>query len=80
MHYGLFRCSVFAEDNEVLGQRRYGIDALSVSCDIVIGDIYVEEVLPFSAYDGQGLYLGEVYLVEGKDRQNLRQRPFFVWQ
>jgi hypothetical protein len=64
-------CLVFAKHEKVFDERRDGIDALSVSDGVIIGDINIEEVFPFVTDDRQGLYLREVDMIEGEDGKHM---------
>ena len=42
--------------------------------------VYVKHILPFLAYDGQGLYLGQIEFVEGEYGQDGTERTFLMRQ
>lgn len=53
---------------------------MAVACKAVESHVYIEQVLPFVADDGQRLYLCQVYSVEGKDAEHQRQAAFLMRQ
>ena len=67
---GLFS-PVFSQDVQFFGQRANRLNALSVANVVVVADIDVEQVLPFSADNRERLYFGEVDFVETEDAEHL---------
>lgn len=69
---------ILAEYLYVLDQWGDGVNGLAISGKVVIGDIDIEEILPLVAYDRKTLYLGEVYVIEGENGEDLAQTAFLV--
>ena len=65
---GLFSC-IFSEYFEFADKGAHGIDALAVAHEVVVGEVYIEQIFPFAPDDGKGLYLGEVDFVEREDAE-----------
>lgn len=69
---------ILAEYLYILDQWGDGVNGLAVSGKVVIGDIDIEEILPLVAYDRKTLYLGEVYVIEGENGEDLAQTALLV--
>lgn len=64
---------ILAEYLYILDQWGDGVNGLAVSGKVVIGDIDIEEILPLMTDDRKTLYLGEVYVIEGENGEDLAQ-------
>ena len=69
---------ILAEYLYILDQWGDGVNGLAVSGKVVIGDIDIEEILPLMTDDRKTLYLGEVYVIEGENGEDLAQTALLV--
>ena len=64
---------IFSQYLKILGQWDNCINRLTIARQVVIHQIDIEQILPFSSDDGQRLNLRQVNLVEREDSQYLSE-------
>ena len=69
---------IYAKLFELAGKGGDGIEGLTVALLFLEGKVNVEHVLPLLTDDGQRLYLCQVELVEGEDRQDGTEAALLV--
>ena len=77
---GLPALLIFSQYSEVVGQRSDGIYRLPVTGEIIIHHVYIEEIFPFSSYDGKRLYFREIDAVERQDGEHMAQTALLMRQ